>query len=263
MTTDLAPKEFAARITSRARGLDRRHGEGRRHDRADDGDDARFVTTDAVVPPALLDRALARGGRSDVQKRESPWTAIRRPRLCPAARQRRERRRGRRSSYGTFSRADGGLPGAGARHRPAGVKAQPTGDGECDRRRVKRRGAKAAKVIANIRCSSRRPSTAAIQTGTPHLCGGPGGVAFDASRAACRWDRSCCSRMASLTTSWRRQAAEYLRARLTIGVDLGCVRFVDGVDLRSERRILADQCRLQNLTTSRGHGGGVLCSGAL
>ena len=93
MTTDPFPKEAAARISIGGREAShRRHGQGLRHDRADDGDDARLRDDRCGGAEGAARPRAARGGRRHVQ-RDHRRRRVLDQRLRDAARQRRQRRR--------------------------------------------------------------------------------------------------------------------------------------------------------------------------
>ena len=82
MTTDLFPKESAATHQHRRpRGRHRRHVQRLRHDRADDGDDARFRDDRRGGAHGAAGPRAARGGRTDASTR-SPSTATARPTIA-------------------------------------------------------------------------------------------------------------------------------------------------------------------------------------
>ena len=101
-----------------------------------------FVTTDAAVPQALLDRALREAVERHVQ-RDHRRRRVLDQRLRDAARQRRQRRRrSTRRSYAAFvAGLTRGLPRAGARHRPRRRRRDQAGHRQRHRRGVERRGA--------------------------------------------------------------------------------------------------------------------------
>ena len=102
MTTDLAPKEHAVQIRdAEGRVPRRRHRQGRRHDRADAGDDARVHDDRREGRAGAAGQGASRSGGPDVQ-RDHGRRRVFDQRHAGRARQRGQRRHDRR---GRVSRA--------------------------------------------------------------------------------------------------------------------------------------------------------------
>ena len=199
MTTDPFPKEAAARADDRRpAGRDRRHGQGLRHDRADDGDDARLRDDGRGGAAAAARPGAARGRQRHVQ-RDHRGRRVLDQRLRDAAGQRRERRDGgRRALRGVRAR----------RSRPSAcgwrIGIVRGGEGATKLVTVRRparsrgRARRAAKAIANSLLVK-----TAIHGGDPNwgrliAVAGRAGVAFELSRrgGADRIDRAVQGRAA-------------------------------------------------------------------
>ena len=208
----------------RPRHHDRRHGQGLRDDRADDGDDARVLTTDAAVPRPLLERALREvvddtfnaitvdgecstndcvmllaNGASGVDDRRRELRRLRRTRSAPSA-------CGWRSASC-----------AAAKARPSSITVTVTGAASPAEAR------RAAKAIANSPLVK-----TAIHGGDPNwgrliAVAGRAGVAFELStRGGEDRARSCCSRTVGRTTRRRRKRPRTCSTTTSlISVDLG------------------------------------------
>ena len=253
MTTDPFPKEAAAQIASIG-GRDVTIGGMAKGSGMIEPMMATmlgFVTTDAAVPPPLLDRALREAvddtfnaitvdgecstndcvmllanGASGVDGRRGDLRGVRRRADRPSA----------ASWRSASSAAAKARPSSSPSPSPA-PRPRPRRD-----RRPRR---------SPTRCSSRRRSTAAIPNwGRLIAVAGRAGVAFELSRAAVTIGSIVLFKDGRPHDEAAPEAAEYLKGTdLTVGGrPRRRARIVDGVDLRSERRVRAHQRGLPNMS---------------
>jgi N-acetylglutamate synthase (N-acetylornithine aminotransferase) len=221
MTTDVAPKESAARISIGGReasigGMCKGAGMIEPMMATMLG----FVTTDASVPKPLLDRALREAWiRRSTRSRS---TATRRPTIASSPGQRRQRRRRRRTGYGTF------VEGLTAVCRELALAIVRGGEGATKLVTINVTGAatatearKAAKVIANSLLVK-----TAIHGGDPNwgrlICAAGAPASPSTSRAGVTIGSHVLFKDGQPHDELAPAAAEYLKGtELSIGVDLG------------------------------------------